>query len=83
MLNFEAKGDSPAVSIEEVVDSMKGSGLANLGRATTRVVNPVVGQGDLVVLADQQHGPVVLAVAAGTPAGLAVQLAVGNRNSAS
>jgi hypothetical protein len=44
------------------------------------VVDIVVLKGDLVALADEEEGPVVSVVAAGAPAGVAVDLSVRNRD---
>lgn len=66
------------VGLEVVVDGVQGDGVADLGRAARRVVDVVVGEGDLVAVAEEEHRPVVLVVARGAPAGLAVQLRVGD-----
>lgn len=68
----------PLVGLEVVVDGMDGRLVAHLRGPPARVVDVVVGQGNLVVLAQEQHGPVVLVVAAGTPARLAVEFRVRN-----
>lgn len=58
-----------AVAVGPVVaDGVHGHGrgvAAELGRAARHVVDVVVGQRDLVARAEEEHGPVVLAVARG------------------
>ena len=63
-------------------DGRVGHGGAEVRRAARQVVEPVAGDGVRVGLADQEHRPVVLAVAAGGPAGDAVELVVGDGDAA-
>lgn len=46
-------------------------------------MDPVVGEGVVVVLADEEEGPVVLAIATGRPPSHTIKLVVGDGHSAS
>lgn len=67
----------PGHGVPVVVDSVQQGVSAELGRAAGGVVDVVALHGDQVVGARQVDGPVMMAIARCAPAGLAVELAVG------
>lgn len=75
-----AGGDVEGVAgdgVPVVVNSVEEGVAADLGRATRGVVDVVPLHGDQVVGTRQVDGPVVVAVTGCAPAGVAVELAVG------
>lgn len=65
-------------AVEEVLGV--GLGGAHVRSAAGDVVDPVTGEGVVVLLTDKQESPVVLAVAASGPFSTAVEFVVGNGN---
>ena len=66
------------IDVPVVVDDVDERACVDFGGAAGGVVDVVVLEGYLVAVADEEEGPVVVAVAGGGPGGLAVEFSVGD-----
>jgi len=68
----------PADVLKVVVDSVHEdvARTSNLGCTSRNIVEVVVAQSDVVLVAVEEHGPVMVAIAGSRPGGLAIELIV-------